>query len=89
MRLPIKTVNAVAFGTLDAEDAEAHLRAQVAVLEDLAANPVSAHEDWARLNALADAYQALGDLYRDGGQADMAAEFWGKAESARAAAPGP
>lgn len=89
VRLPIKTVNAVAFGTLHAEDAEAHLRAQVAVLEDLAANPVSAHEDWARLNALADAYQALGDVYRDGGQADLAAEFWGKAESARAAAPGP
>lgn len=89
VRLPIKTVNAVAFGTLAAGDAEAHLLAQAAVLEDFAANPVSAHEDWARLNALADTYQALGDLYHDRGRPDLAAELRGKAEAARAAAPGP
>ena len=89
VRVPIKTVNALAFGTLAAQDPEAHLQAQIAVLEDLAGQSVNKHEDWQRHSALADVYQALGDLYRDRGQPALAAEFWGKADSARAAAPRP
>jgi len=88
-RVPIKAVNALAFGTLAAHDAEAHLHAQVAVLEDLARQSVSKHEDRQRHIALADAYQALGDLYGDRGRQPLAAEFWAKADSARAAAPAP
>lgn len=89
VRVPIKTVNALAFGRLAAQDDEAYLRAQVAVLEDLAGQAVNKHEDWQRHTALADAYQALGDLYTGRGQPDLAAEFWDKAEAARAAAPQP
>jgi 4-amino-4-deoxy-L-arabinose transferase-like glycosyltransferase len=88
-RVPIKAVNAVAFGTLAAQDVEAHLQAQVAVLEELAAHPVDEVERWQRHSALADAYQALGDLYRDRGRPALAAEFWDRADSARAAAPPP
>jgi hypothetical protein len=89
VRLPIKAVNALAFGVLATQDAEAHLQAQITVLEDLARQPVSRHEARQRNTALADAYQALGDLYRDQGEPALAAEFWSKADSARAAVPPP
>ncbi len=89
VRLPIKAVNALAFGSVAGVDAEAHLQAQVAVLEDLAQQTVGKHEARERHTALAAAYQALGDLYGASGRPALATEFWAKADSARAEASSP
>ena len=87
--LPIKAPSAVAYGSLAAIDAEARLKDRILALQALVLGPAGQHGKWVRYGILADAYQALGDLYASRGDAALAAESWNKAEETRAEAPPP
>jgi hypothetical protein len=89
VRVPIKAIDALAFGTMAPTDAEAELKDRIVVLEQLAQNSAGKGEAWQRHGLLADAYLALADLYAGRGQAALAAEYRQKAEETRAAAPPP
>ncbi len=87
--VPIKAPSAVAYGNMAAVDAEASLKDRVLALKELVQGPAGQHGNWVRYGILADAYQALGDLYASQGDAIQAAENWTKAEETRAEAPPP
>ena len=87
--LPIKAPSAVAYGNMATVDAEARLKDRVLALEELVRGPAGKHGKWVRYGILADAYQALGDLYASQGNATLATESWNKAEETRAEAPPP
>lgn len=89
IRVPIKAVNVLAFGTLSTVGTEAELQDRITVLEDLAQNVTGKFERYERHNLLADAYQALSDYYDSQGESSLAAEYHDRAEKARAAAPQP
>jgi hypothetical protein len=89
VRVPIKAINTLAFGSLASADAEANLQHRIAVLEDLAQRSAGKYEAWLRHDLLADAYLALGELYASHGEPTLAAEYKDKANEARAAAPPP
>ncbi len=89
VRVPVKAISALAFGTLAPTEPEADLQDRIAVLEDLAQNSAGKAEAWQRYGLLADAYQALGDLYAGRGDAARAAECRDKADRIRATAPPP
>ena len=87
--LPIKAPSAIAYGNVAAIDAEARLKDRIIALDELVRGPAGKHGKWVRYGILADAYQALGDLYASQGQTTLAAENWTKAEETRAEAPPP
>jgi 4-amino-4-deoxy-L-arabinose transferase-like glycosyltransferase len=87
--MPIKAPTAIAYANLATTDAEANLKDRIAVLQELVQGPAGAYGRWVRYGILADAYQALGDLYASQGESSLAAEYWSKAEETRAAAPPP
>jgi 4-amino-4-deoxy-L-arabinose transferase-like glycosyltransferase len=89
VRVPIKAINALAFGTTSPTDAEVEFQDRIAVLEELAQNSAGKGEAWQRYGLLADAYLALADLYASRGEATLAAEYRQRAEETRAAAPPP
>ncbi len=87
--VPIKAPSAVAYGNMVAVDAETRLQDRILALQELVQGPAGKHGKWVRYGILADAYQALGDLYASQGDAALAAENWTKAEETRAEAPPP
>jgi hypothetical protein len=87
--LPIKAPSVVAYGNVAALDAEDRLKDRITALDELVQGPAGQHGKWVRYGILADAYQALGDLYADQGNDALATEYWSKAEETRAAAPPP
>lgn len=89
VRVPIKAISTLAFGSLVPTDAETNLQHRVSVLEDLAQRSAGKYEAWLRHDLLADAYLALGELYNSHGESALAAEYKDKAEEVRAAAPPP
>jgi hypothetical protein len=89
VRVPIKAINTLAFGSLASTDAEANLQHRIAVLGDLAQRSAGKYEAWLRHDLLADAYLTLGELYASHGEPTLAAESRDKAEEVRAAAPPP
>jgi hypothetical protein len=89
VRVPIKAVSAIAFGTMIEADAETALQDRIDVLADLAQNSEGEYDTRQRYSLLADACQSLGDLYDEQSKPDLAAEFWKKAEEARATAVTP
>jgi 4-amino-4-deoxy-L-arabinose transferase-like glycosyltransferase len=89
VQMPVKAPTAIAFGNLAMADAGVNLKDQILVLEDLVQGPAGAYGRWVRYGILADAYQALGDLYASQGNSTLAVENWHKAEQAREAAPPP
>jgi Dolichyl-phosphate-mannose-protein mannosyltransferase len=89
IRIPIKALDALAFGITSSIGAEAELQDRIAVLEELAQNSAGKAEAWQRHGLLADDYLALADLYARQGEATLAAEYRQKSEETRAAAPPP
>jgi hypothetical protein len=89
IRVPIKAINVLAFGTLSPISTEADLQDRITVLEDLAQNVTGKFERYERHNLLADAYQALSDYYDSQGESSLATEYRDRAEKTRAAAPPP
>jgi hypothetical protein len=89
VRVPVKAPSTLAYGNVNLTDAEAILKDRIVVLEELVRVPAGKHGDWVRHGILADAYQALGVLYDQWGNAALAAEYSNKAEETRAAAPPP
>jgi hypothetical protein len=87
VQVPIKALNAVAFGIMSPVDAEAELKDRIAVLEELAQNSAGEGEALRRYDLLADAYAKLADLYAGRNEDTLAAEYRQKAEETRAAHP--
>ena len=86
VRIPIKSIMAVAFGSLVERDTEASLQEQIAVLEEMVQVSSGDSEARQRYSVLADVCGALAELYEGRGEASAAAEYRAKAEAARAAA---
>lgn len=90
VRVQIKSISALGYRNLSVTGVEAGLQDRIALLEELARdNPGGQETKWQRYGALADAYQALGELYGNRGESSRAAEYARKAEETRAAAPPP
>jgi hypothetical protein len=89
VRMPIKAPSALAYANLALTDTEARLKDRVEVLEALVQSPAGPYGTWVRYNILADAYEALGELYTGRGDAALATDYRKKAEEARAAVPPP
>jgi hypothetical protein len=89
VRVPIKAINTLAFGSVASTDAEANLQHRIPVLEDLAQRSAGKYEAWLRHDLLADAYLALGELHASHGEPALAEEYKNRAEEVRAAAPPP
>lgn len=89
VRVPIKAITALALYHRTPADAEALLQDRIAVLRDLAEVSADEQEAWLRHGALADAYEALAELYARQGESALAEEYRTKAEETRAAAPRP
>jgi Dolichyl-phosphate-mannose-protein mannosyltransferase len=87
-RIPIKAITALAYRNLALTDPEANLQDRIALLAELAQSDDKG-EAYQRHSALADAYQALSELYADQGRPDLATEYQKRAEETRAAAPPP
>ncbi len=89
VRVPIKAITALAYSNQSLTDQKAALIDRIVVLEDLAAISADRQEAWLRYGVLADAYDALADLYASHGESVLASEYRTKAEEAREAAPRP
>jgi uncharacterized membrane protein YhaH (DUF805 family) len=89
LRVPIKAVNVLAWGTLTQQDEEAILKGRAAILEDLVQGAAGQAEERQRYGMLAEAYHSLANLYEGQGQAALAEEYRAKEEAARAAASAP
>ncbi|MFC2029246.1 glycosyltransferase family 39 protein [Chloroflexota bacterium] len=89
VRVPIKSVSAVAYHNHALADPEARLQDRIVVLEDLAEVSEYKYEAWVRYGVLAEAYQSLSDFYHERGESALAAELQLKALEARQAAPQP
>jgi hypothetical protein len=87
-RVPIKAISALAYRNLALADPEANLQDRIVLLEELTQN-TEKQEAWQRHSVLADALQALSELYAGQGKSDLAAEYQKQAEETRAAAPPP
>ena len=87
-RIPIKAITALAYRNLALTDPEASLQDRIELLDELAQSDDKG-EAYQRHSALADAYQALSELYAGQGRSDLAAEYQKRAEETRAAAPPP
>jgi hypothetical protein len=89
VRVPIKAITALSFGVAAPSDPEVVLQERVGILADLAAGSSGNYEAWQRYGLLADAYEALADLYAGRGEDGLAGTYRLKAEEARATAPPP
>ncbi len=89
VRVPIKAITALAYRNQTQTDPEARLQDRISILEDLAEISADPQEAWLRHEALAQAYESLAELYDSQGASQLATEYRGKAETARAAAPRP
>ncbi len=89
VRIPIKSIMAVAMGSLAQRDAELSLQEQIAVLEEMAQFSSGDSEARQRCHVLADVYGALADLYEGRGETGLAAEYRAKSEAARSTASCP
>jgi hypothetical protein len=89
VEVQIKAVNWLAIGLLKPAEAGAQLQDLLPVLEDLAQNSAGAYPTRQRHETLANAYQALAELYESQGESGLAAEYQQKAEEARAAGSSP
>ena len=89
VRVPIKSIAAVAYHNQVLSDPEAILKDRIAVLEEFAEASEYRHEAWQRYAVLAEAYQSLSDLYDEQGAAALAEEYQEKVRKAREAAPQP
>ena len=89
VRVPIKAINTLAFGSVASTNAEANLQHRIAVLQDLAQRSAGKYEAWLRHDLLADAYLALGEFHASHGEPVLAAEYADRAKEVRAAAPPP
>jgi hypothetical protein len=89
VRVPIKSINALAFYDRGPDGPEAQLLDRIGLLEELAEISADSQEAWLRYEALAQAYEALAALYDGQGESTLAAKFRNRAEAARAAAPRP
>jgi 4-amino-4-deoxy-L-arabinose transferase-like glycosyltransferase len=89
VRIPIKAIVALAYGTTSPADVEASLLDRVVVLQALAERSGGKSEAWQRYGVLADSYAELAELYAARGETSLAAEYLQQEEQARAAAPPP
>lgn len=89
VRIPIKSIMAVAMGSLVQRDAELSLQEQIAVLEEMAQFSSGDSEARQRCSVLADVYGALADLYEGQGKTGLAAEYQAKSEAAQSTASCP
>ncbi len=89
VRVPVKSITALTFGVAAPAEPEEVLRERIAVLADLAAGSSGKYEAWQRYSLLANAYEALADLYAGRGHDDLAETYRLKADEARATAPPP
>jgi hypothetical protein len=88
-RVPIKSINALAFRGLVHADAQTGLADRIGVLEDLAEHSTGKYEAWQRYGQVAEAYESLSQVYDRLGEATLAAESLRQAEKAREAGPPP
>ncbi|MGD8399200.1 MAG: hypothetical protein PVG11_10135, partial [Anaerolineae bacterium] len=89
VRVPIKSVNTLAFGTVTAANEVTSLSERIPVLEDLARVAAGQAEAARRYTLLADTYAALGDLYRDRGDTERAQACWDRAAKIRVSITSP
>jgi 4-amino-4-deoxy-L-arabinose transferase-like glycosyltransferase len=89
VRVPIKSITALAFHSTEPSEPEARLKEHIVILEDLAKVSADEQEAWLRHEALAQAHEALADQLDRRGEQDLAARHRKRAEEARAAAPRP
>lgn len=89
VEVPIKALNALAFGTRASAGAESELKDRITTLEVLAQNSAGESEAAQRYGLLADAYVEMAGLYAGRHEDTLAAEYRHRAEQARAAHPAP
>jgi hypothetical protein len=87
VRVPVKSITALAYAAPAPADREAELLDRAAMLAELAADSGGKYEAWQRHNALATAYEALADYYAGRGETALADDYRRKADEARAEAP--
>jgi hypothetical protein len=86
VRVPVKSITALSFGVAAPADLEVVLQERIAVLADLATGSSGKYEAWQRYSLLADAYDALAELYSERGEDALAETYRSQAEEARATA---
>jgi hypothetical protein len=89
VRVPIKSITALAYQNLAISDLEARLKERIPLLEELAESSSGKHEAWQRYSLVADDYEALAAFHASRGEHQLAGEYQEKAEEARAQAPPP
>jgi hypothetical protein len=87
VQVRIKASTTLAYWNRAAGDAEATLLDRADLLREMAETSPYKQEAQIRYSNLADAYQALSDLYSEQGKAELALEYKKKANEARTAVP--
>ena len=89
VRVPIKSITALAYRNLALADPEATLGDRIPLLEELAEGSSGRHEAWQRYGLLADDHDALAELLASRGLQELAEQHRRAADEARAQAPRP
>ncbi len=89
VQVRLKASTTLAYRDRTLADVEASLLDRCALLEEMAQVSADEKEAWLCWNVLADAYQALSEVYAGRGEMALAAEYQQKAEKARAAVSSP
>ncbi|MFC2015682.1 glycosyltransferase family 39 protein [Chloroflexota bacterium] len=89
VRVPIKSINALAYQNLVFLDTEPRLEDRISLLEEMAENSSGKHEAWQRYGLVADDYEALAVLHANRGEHGLADQYQKKAEETRSLAPPP
>jgi len=88
-RVQIKAITALAYRDQTLLDPADNLKDRIALLEEMAEASAGKGEARMRYSLVADAYEALSELYRNQGDLDRAAEYQNKAETIRDSSSAP